>query len=266
MKPFRLIVLATLFAPVLAAHGQRVDAPPPPYLKDVGIDQKLDTQVPLDLTFTDDTGTPVRLGELIKDRPVILTLVYYECPMLCTMVLNDLNRSMRTLPFNLGKEFDVVTVSFDPQETSDLAAAKKMQYVRQYDRPGAAAGWHFLTGNAAAIKTLTETVGFRYAWDQKTQEFAHASGIIVLTPQGKVSRYFYGIDYAPSDLRLALLEAGQGKIGGLADVVLQYCFHYNPATGKYSLAIMNIIRALGLMTVGFVAVFVVRSIRKERRA
>jgi protein SCO1/2 len=265
VKTWAISVLFVLLAPAITALGQRVDAPPPPYLKDVGIDQKLDAQVPLELQFVDDTGTPVRLSDVIHDRPVILTLVYYECPMLCTMVLNDLNRSMRTLPFNIGKEFDVLTVSFDPSEKSDLAAAKKTQYVRQYDRPGAAAGWHFLTGDAAAIKQLTNAVGFRYAWDQKTQEFAHASGIVVLTPQGKVSRYFYGIDYAPSDLRLSLLDAGQGKIGGLADVVLQYCFHYNPATGKYSLAIMNIIRALGLMTVGLIAVFIVRSIRKERR-
>jgi protein SCO1/2 len=247
--------------------AQPVDAPaPPPYLKDVSIDQKLDAQVPLDLAFRDESGTTIRLADVIHDKPVALVLVYYQCPMLCTMTLNHLNGHLKTMSFEIGKEFDVVTVSFDPREKPDLAAAKKAQYVREYKRSGAHSGWHFLTGDDESIRKLTDAVGFRYAWDEKTQQFAHASGVMVLTPSGRISKYFYGIDYGPNDLKLALMDASQSRIGTLSDVVLQYCFHYDPATGKYSLAIMRILRVLGLLTLAALGTFMLKSFRKDRRA
>ena len=245
-------------------YGQ--EPPPPPFLKDVGIDQKLDEQVPLDLVFRDEVGKDVRLGELVKDKPVILVLVYYECPMLCTMVLNDITKTMKVMPYDVGNQFDVVTVSFDPRENHELAAAKKDSYVKQYGRAGAEKGWHFLTGDAEPIKRLTEAVGFRYTWDEPTKQFAHASGFMILTPQGRLARYFFGHDYAAPDLRLSLVEASQGKIGTATDALILYCFHYDPAKGKYSLAIMNILRALGVLTVLLIGGFIVRSVRKERRA
>jgi len=220
----------------------------PSALKNVGIDQKLNEQVPLDSVFKDEQGHDVRLGQFFKGKPVVLSLVYYTCPMLCNQVLNGMLGSFRQVSFNIGEQFEVVTVSFDPRETPDLAATKKITYIKAYNRPGAEARWHFLTGDEANIKRLTESVGFRYLWDEQTKQFAHASGIMVLTPEGKIARYFYGIEYPPKDMRLGLVEASQNKIGTPVDALMLYCYHYDPATGKYGAVVMNIVRLAGGVT------------------
>jgi protein SCO1/2 len=224
----------------------------------------LNEQVPLDLTFRDETGKNVQLRDYFGEKPVILSLVYYECPMLCSLVLNGLLRSLRALAFTAGEEFNVVTVSFNPVETPPLAAAKKEAYLQNYGRPGATAGWHFLTGEEEAIQQLTRAVGFRYVYDPASKQYAHASGIIVLTPQGKIARYFYGIEYAPRDLRLGLVEASANKIGSPIDQVLLFCFHYDPAGGKYSLIIMNVIRLAGLATVLALGAFMFVLFRRDQ--
>jgi len=234
-------------------YGARPESGPvstglPKVLQNVGIDQKLNEQVPLDAVFKDEQGREVRLGQFFKGKPVVLSLVYYTCPMLCNQVLNGTLGSLRQISFNIGEQFEVVTVSFDPRETPDLAAAKKGTYVKAYNRPGGEAGWHFLTGDAANIKRLTEAVGFRYTWDEQTKQFAHASGIMVLTSEGKLARYFYGIEYPPKDLRLGLVEASQNKIGSPVDALMLYCYHYDPATGKYGAVVMNIMRLAGGVT------------------
>ncbi len=222
----------------------------PKTLDNVGVDQKLNEQLPLDLIFRDETGREVRLGEYFNHgRPVILSFVYYECPMLCNQVLNGLAGSLKTLSFDVGKEFEVVTVSFDARETPQLAAAKKESYMARYNRAGAANGWHFLTGDQKSIDALTAAAGFRYAWDEKGNQFAHASAIMMTTPEGKMARYFYGIEYAPKELRLSIVEASANKIGSPVDQLLLYCFHYDPTSGKYGLAIMNIVKLAGGITV-----------------
>ncbi len=238
---------------------------PAPILQKVGIDQKLGASVPLDLIFRDEDGRAVRLGTYFGEKPVLLSLVYYECPMLCTLILNGLVRSLRALSFTAGKEFTVLTVSFDPREGPELAAAKKQTYMRIYGRPEAERGWHFLTGEEAAIRRLTEAVGFRYAFDPETGQFAHASGIMVLTPQGQIARYFYGIEYAPRDLRLGLIEAAQGKIGSPVDQILLYCYHYDPKGGRYSLVVMNVLRLAGIATVLILGGFLVVMFCRDRR-
>lgn len=236
-------------------------------LKDVGIDQKLDAQVPMNLNFTDETGQQVQLGKYFNNgRPVILTPVYYDCPMLCTQILNALDRSLNILSLNVGKDFDIVTFSFNSKETYSLAAAKKELYLKSYGRPGASEGWHFLTGNETNIKALTNSVGFNYAYDPSTNLFAHASAIILLTPGGKVSRYFYGIEYEPRDLRLGLIEASANKIGTPVDKVLLFCYHYDPATGKYSLTILRTLRLAALVTllgIGLMMIFLRRRKKKK---
>jgi protein SCO1/2 len=224
----------------------------PNALKDVGIDQRLNQQVPLDLVFRDENGRDVKLGDYFQGKPVILVLAYYNCPMLCTQVLNGMTGALRTLSFNIGKEFNVVTVSFDPRETPRLAAEKKAIYISDYNRPGAAEGWHFLTGEEKSIQKLTQAVGYRYKWDETTQQYAHASGIMVITPEGRISHYFYGIEYPPNDVRLALVESSQNKIGNPVDQLLLYCYHYDPATGKYGAVIMNIVRLAGAVTIIFI--------------
>ena len=224
----------------------------PKALSDVKIEQKLNQQLPLDLVFNDENGQQVKLGQYFGKKPVVLALVYYDCPMLCTQVLNGMVTSFRVLPFQVGNEFDVVTVSFDPRETSALAAAKKKMYVDYLPekmRANASSGWHFLTGDQANIAQLTDAVGFRYHYDEATKQFAHASAIMLTTPQGKLSRYFYGIEYAPRDLRLGLIESSQNKIGSPAEQLLLYCYHYDPATGKYGLAIMRVMRIAGVLTI-----------------
>jgi len=218
----------------------------PPGLRDVGLDQKLNQQVPLDLRFRDEAGRELPLSSYFGTRPVILALVYYQCPMLCTQILNGLVTSLRGMSLQSGRDFDVVSVSIDPTETPELAARKKAEYLRRYAK--SPLGWHFLTGAEAQIKELARAAGFRYAYDPKTKQFAHASAIMVLTPAGKLSRYFYGIEYPPRDLRLGLVEASENKIGTPVDQLLLYCYHYDPGTGRYSAIVMNIVRLAGVLT------------------
>ena len=221
----------------------------PELLTEIGLDQKLNAQVPLELPFKDEDGRDVRLGDYFGKRPVILTLVYYECPMLCTQVLNGLTSALGVLKFSVGQEFDIVTVSFDPKETPELASAKKAAYIQRYKRAGAENGWHFLTGGEKSIAALTKAVGFRYAYNAGIDQYAHVSGIMVLTPDGRMSRYFYGIEYGPRDVRLALIEAADKRIGTPVDQLLLYCFHYDPKSARYSFAIMRLVRAAGVTTV-----------------
>jgi len=235
-------------------------------LKEVGLDQKLDAQIPLDLKFTDEQGREVTLGSLFGSRPVVLALVYYECPMLCTEVLNGLVASLETLSFDAGRDFDILVVSFDPGETPALAAQKKEMYLKRYGRPGAESGMHFLTGREDAIHALTNAVGFKYKYDPSTDQFAHTAVLTVLTPAGHVSRYLYGIEYPARDVRLALVEAADGKIGSAVDKVLLYCYHYDPETGKYGLAIMNVVRLGGIMTVAAAVSFIVTNLRRRPQA
>jgi protein SCO1/2 len=221
----------------------------PALLDNVRIDQRLNEQIPLDLVFSDETGRPVKLGQYFGSKAVILALVYYECPMLCNEILNGLLSSIKAISFNLGEHYSIVTVSFNPNERPELAAAKKANYIERYGRNRPAEGWHFLTGDQSSIEALTNAVGFHYAYDPQTKQYAHASAIMILTPQGRLSRYFYGIEYAPKDLRLGLVEASEGKIGSPVDQLLLYCFHYDPVTGKYSAVVMNIVRLSGIATV-----------------
>lgn len=234
-------------------------------LKQVNVEQKLGAQIPLDLKFRDESGREVALAEYFaKGRPVALTLVYYECPMLCNQVLNGAVGAFQGLSFTAGKEFEVVTVSFDPREGPELAARKKETYLRRYKREGAEAGWHFLTGDEASVKALADAVGFRYAWDEQSQQFAHASALMVATPSGKLSHYFYGIDYAPKDLRLAFVEASEGKVGSPVDALLLYCYHYDPAAGRFA-PVMGVMRVAGVLTVFGVAALIFYLTRVTRR-
>jgi protein SCO1 len=222
----------------------------PQILREVKIEQRLNEQLPLDLQFKDETGRTVELREYFnKSRPVILSLVFYKCPMLCNQILSGLLAGLRAQSFDVGREFEVLTVSFDPRETPELATEKKQSYLERYNRAGAEKGWHFLTGDQENITRLTEAVGFQYNYDEKTNQFAHASGIMLLTPEGKLSRYFYGIEYNPRDLRFGLIEASNNQIGSMADQLLLYCYHYDPATGRYGPVVMNIMRLGGVVTV-----------------
>jgi protein SCO1/2 len=234
-------------------------------LRDVGIEQHLDSQLPLDSVFRDETGREVKLGDYFGDQPVVVALVYYRCPMLCTQVLNGFLKSSQAVPLAIGRDYQVVTVSFDPREMPELAAEKKASYVRAYRRSGAAQGWHFLIGDRQSIDRLTDAIGFRYRFDPKSGQFAHASGIALATPGGRLSRYFYGIEYSPDDLRLGLVESSSGRIGSLVDQVLLLCFHYDPLTGKYGLVIAGVLRMAGLLTVILLGVFLIVMYRRERR-
>jgi protein SCO1/2 len=238
----------------------------PPYLQNVGIEQHLDGQVPPDLTFVDETGRSVKLGEYFGNRPLILNLVYYNCTMLCGEALAGLTGAMKMVKFDVGNQFEVVTVSFNPQETPAIAAAKKQDYLQRYGRPGAASGWHFLTGPAESINALTQAVGFQYQYDPRINQYAHATAILVLTPQGRISRYFYGVDYPPKDLRMGLVEASQGKIGNAVDQVLLYCYHYDPATGKYGAVVSNVLRLGGGLTIVIVGGLLLILFRLEKSA
>jgi len=244
-----------------------VSAGLPPVLKKVGIDQKLNEQLPLDAVFKDEQGNEVRLSQFFKGKPVVIALVYYTCPMLCNQVMNGMLGSFRQNSFNIGEDFEVVTVSFDTQDTPAIAAAKKTTYIAGYNRPSGKAGWHFLTGDDANIKRLADAVGFRYTWDEQTKQYAHASGIMIATPEGKLARYFYGIDYPARDVRLALVEASANKIGTPVDALMLYCYHYDPSTGKYGVVIMNVIRIAGIITLVLIAslLFFLRSVSRRRQ-
>jgi protein SCO1 len=256
----RVLTIAALAASaVLAQPGQPAPMQPsrsmqdsnlntklPDGLQGVGIDQKLDQQLPLDLKFRDEFGHTVPLSSFFhSNKPVILAPVYYRCPMLCTQILSGLESALRVLSFNPGQEFEVVAFSFDPKDTVELAAAKKETYLKRYRRPNTANGWHFLTGDEANIKSFMDTIGFHYRYDPKTDQYAHASAVMIVTPDGRLSKYFYGVEYSPRDLRLGLVEASQNKIGTPVDQLLLFCYHYDPATGKYGAVAMNMIRFAG---------------------
>jgi len=233
-------------------------------LEKVKIEHKLDSPVPLDLQFRDEEGRAVALGDYFQGQPVILVLAYYRCPMLCNQVLNGVVDGLRGISFDAGKEFQVVVVSFDAREQPPLAAAKKATYLEQYGRPDAEAGWHFLTGEQSAIDRLTQAVGFPYIYDSARDQFAHDSGIMVLTPEGRISRYFYGVVYPSRDLRLALVDASDKRIASPIDHVMLLCFHYDPATGRYSASVLAIVRVAGAITMLVVGAFLFRAWRRER--
>ncbi len=260
-KSSRLIIgfIAFTLLSAVTAYGQR---PPtdvqlqqglPQKLRSVGIDQNLDGQLPLDLVFRDENGENVTLRKYFGEKPVILAPVYYKCPMLCNQVLNGLSSSLNILSFDAGKDFDVLAVSFDPRELPEDAAAKKQEILARYKHDGGGQGWHFLTGDQAAIDAFTKAIGFHYEFDPQINQFAHASGIMIATPEGKLARYFYGIDYAPKDVRLGLVEASESRIGSPVDALLLYCYHYDPATGKYGAVVMNMLRVGGVITLIIIA-------------
>jgi protein SCO1 len=267
------VLAASVFAAV-PAHAQYAAGPQrpnavnqkPEVLEKVGIDQKIGQQLPLDLTFKNEAGRDVRLGELFGGRPVVLALAYYDCPMLCTQVLNGMTGALKTLSFDAGTDFEVVVVSIDPKDNFQVAAHKKASYVEHYGRPQTAAGWHFLTGQESSIKPLADALGFRYVYDANIKQYAHGAAIYVATPKGVVSRYLLGIDFAPRDLRLALVEASNNVLGSVVDQVLLLCYHYDPATGKYGAAAINAVRVGFLATVGGFLTFLFVSLRGERRA
>jgi protein SCO1/2 len=234
-------------------------------LRKVAFGQNLNAQLPLDTVLRDESGRDLKVGEYFGKRPVVLLFVYYECPMLCTLELNGLVRNLRALSMTAGKEFDIVCVSIDPTETPALARAKKAGYVKRYGRAGAEAGWHFLTGTEPSIRALADTVGFRYAYDPRSKQYAHPAGLVVVTPQGRLARYIYGVDFPANNLRWSLVEASAGKVGTPIDKVLLMCFHYDPSTGRYNFAVMSAVRVLGLATLGGLAAFVALGLARDRR-
>lgn len=259
MKIF-LLTLTTILSAAAQTASQTAYKPAP--LRNVGIDQKMGAQVPLNVPFVDDAGKAVTLRDY-TGKPVILALVYYSCPSLCDMVLNGVVRSIREIKMTAGDEFDVVAVSFDPRETREMAAAKKATYLREYNRKGAERGFHFLTGTEASSQLLADSVGFRYAYDSLTNQYAHAAAILILTPEGRVARYFYGIDYPARDVRFGLEEASGGKISSPVDAVLLYCYHYDPANGKYGFVIMNALRIGGGLTLACLIGFMLIMFRRD---
>lgn len=237
----------------------------PPYTQ-VGFDQRLDAQLPLDLSFLDEQGRSVRLGDYFAGRrPVLLNFAYYTCPMLCTLVLNGVASSAGALNLPLGRDYEVVTVSIDPRDTPARAAEKKRSYLGEYEHLGEGQSWRFLTGDEDSIRRLTEAAGFRYVYDPAKDQYAHASGVVVVTPSGRIARYFFGIDYAPRDLRLALVQASGGKIGTLSDKLMLLCYQYDPASGRYGATVFTIMRAGGVATMLGLAAFFVVMLRRERR-
>ena len=235
----------------------------PPQLKDVTFRQRLNETLPLDALFKDEAGRPVALGTYFGHRPVVLAFVYYSCPMLCTQVMNGISSALKVMPFEAGKDFDVVLVSFDARDTPASAAEKKRAHLQYWSAAADADAWHLLTGDEATIRRVTSAAGFNYRWDERTGQFAHVSGVLVVTPQGKLSRYFYGVEYSPKELRLALVESGEGRIGSALDELLLYCFHYDPESGQYGVIVMNLIRLGGVMTLLFIGGFIFLTRRRE---
>ena len=238
----------------------------PPQFKDVTFKQRLGDRLPLDLHFKDETGRDVALGEYFGKRPVVLSFVYYQCPMLCTQVLNGISSALKVLPYTAGKEFDVVLISFDPRDTPEAANAKKRAHLDHWSVRDTSDGWHFLTGDEAAIRLVTAAAGFSYQWDAQTQQFAHVSGVLVANPDGTLSRYFYGVEFSPRDLRLAIVDSGNGKVGSVIDELFLYCFQYDPSHGRYGAVFMNILRLGGVLTVGLIVGFIVLMRRREMRS
>jgi protein SCO1/2 len=237
----------------------------PQILKGVGFDQKLNESIPLDVSFRDETGREVKLADYFDGKPVVLAMAYFRCPMLCTQVLNGLVEGLRETNLAMGKDYRVLTVSFDPSDSPKMAAAKRKNYIRAYGDPEAAQDWHFLTGPQASIERLAHAIGFRYAYDPLSDQYAHVAGIVVLTPAGRISRYFYDVHYSGRDLRLGLVEASQNHIGTAIDQVLLFCFHYDPTAGRYGAAIMNFVRVGGVLTVITLILFFYGLRRGERR-
>ena len=259
-----LVVLAATSAMAQFLSEPSVKGALPPGLSKVGIDQRLNEQVPLDLHFQDEQGRTVRLGDYFHNgRPVIISLVYYNCPMLCGEVLNGMSTAFKVLKFTPGKEYEVVTLSIDPREKPELAAAKKRSYIEHLDRPGAEAGWHFLTGEQPQIDALADAIGWHYQYDPKIDQFAHAAGIVLVTPLGRISQYYYGVEFSARDMRLGIIEASGNRIGSLADQVLLYCYHYDPRTGKYGAVIYNVVRLAGAATVLILGSFLFIMFRRE---
>ena len=236
----------------------------PAPLREIGFDQNIDGTVALDTVFRDESGRTVRLGEYFGKRPVVMVFAYYDCPMLCTLVVNGLASALGVMSLEPHRDFEIVTVSFNPADTPAGAAAKKAAALTRCNRTGAAEGWHFLTGDQESIARLTRAAGFRYTWDAATKQFAHPSGIVVLTPEGRLARYLFGIEYGPRDLRFALVEASSGRVGSKVDALLLFCYHYDPATGRYGLVIMRTIRVAGAATVVALAAFITIMVRRER--
>lgn len=274
MKMFlSVLLLAATAGPAWAQPSAPLSAPPPgnpataqiPMLRDAGLDQKVDSLVPADLAFVDESGRDVRLGDYFGARPIVLVLAYFECPVLCTQVINAVSSSIMPLTFDAGGEFEVVVVSFDPGETPSMARVKRDEFLRRYHREGAEAGVHFLTGREDAIGALTDAVGFRYAYDAKIDQWAHPAAITVLTPEGRVSRYLFGIEFAPRDLQFALMEAAEERIGTVVDRALLFCYNYDPQTGRYGFAIMTAVRVGGLFTLAGLGAFILLALRRERR-
>ncbi len=237
----------------------------PAPLREIGFDQHIGAFVPLDTAFRDEAGRTVRLGDYFGPRPVVMVFAYYDCPMLCTQVISGLTSALKTLSLEPGSDFEIVTVSFDPRDTPETAAAKKAVFVERYKRPAAAGAWHFLSGDQASIDRLTKAAGFRYVWDAPTKQFAHPTGIVVLTPDGRLARYLFGIEYGPRDLRYALVEASNGRVGTAVDALLLYCYHYDPMTGRYGLVVMRAMRIAGAATVLIIGAFIFVMIRREKR-
>jgi protein SCO1/2 len=235
----------------------------PAQLKDVTFEQRLGTQLPLDTRLRDEAGRDVALGDYFGRRPVVLAFVYYSCPMLCTQVLNGVSGAAKALPFTVGSEYDVVFLSFDPRDTPEAAAAKKKAQLEDYKQTGTAAGWHYLTGTEAAIRRVTSAAGFFYRWDEASGQYAHVSGVLVVTPDGHLSRYFYGVEYSPKELRMALVESSEGKVGSAVDKLLLYCYHYDPTTGRYGVIAMNLVRLGGAVTILFLGGFIWLMRRRE---
>ena len=278
-RVFLLLISACFALSVVEQHAQMASGPAgagfkrepgvassqiPQALREIGFDQNIDQRVPLDTTFRDEAGTTVHLGDYFGRKPVVLVFAYYDCPMLCTQVINGLSSALGVMSLNPGTDFEIVTVSFNPHDTPASAAAKKAVYLQRYVRPGAAAGWHFLTGDQPSIDRLTKAAGFRYVWDAETKQYAHPSGVIVLTPDGRLSRYLFGIEYGPRDLRFGIVEASEGKVGTPVDALLLYCYHYDPTTGRYGLVIMRAMRLAGAATVLALGAFIVVMVRRER--
>jgi protein SCO1 len=280
MRAVRLLVVAGVWAllSVPAARAQMTGAPTagykrepgiastavPPALRSIGFEQRLDQPIPLDVPLRDESGRHIRLRDYFGARPVVLVFAYYDCPMLCTQVINGLSMALNVLSLEPGKDFEIVTVSFNPHDTPETARAKKAVYIERYKHPGASAAWHFLTGDQPAIDRLTQAAGFKYAWDADTRQYAHPTGVIVLTPDGRLARYLFGIEYGPRDLRYALVDASAGKVGNAVDTLLLYCYHYDPLTGRYGLAIMRAVRIAAAATLVALGGFIVLMVRREK--
>jgi protein SCO1/2 len=259
-----------LYSPRVYEPGKTVESKGlPTPLKNVSIEQKLNEPLPLDAIFSDENGNKVRLGDYFgRGRPVVIALVYYECPMLCTEVLNGLTGSLKGISLDAGKDFDVIALSFDAREDgkAELAKSKKDAYVARYGRKGSENGWHFLTGAQSEIDKVTQALGFNYYWDDETDQFAHAGAVMVITPQGLISRYLYGIDYPPRDLKFSIMESAENKIGSLAEQLYLYCFHYNPATGTYGFAVLTVIRVFGVVVLlGIITMWIVFWRRNKKK-